>query len=803
MHICKVDGASPLVYNVIHMENIKNDIFFKVGQWCLMALAFLFPLWFLPTTLAPVEFNKAFLLPILVFLAFVLYLIDSIKNGKINAVYHWILWILIALVLSWLVSALVAGFPQALWGGGAPLSSFFDIFTFALLSFMVAVFFTDSLSLEKLFFSFFLGLALFIVSVWIFSVFGLGKFLGGFFTNRAFHAMGSWNSAGFAAAFFVIMLYPFLGVFKGKALALLYALFFLGLFLALYVGAPLPLIILGVFGLLLLSYSVWKRLLNFSAVVIPVLLILFSIFGYLFRANIANVISFPAPTEVSVSPIATWRVSAEGLKANLLFGKGPGSFGYLWDEFKPLEINGTIFWGVRFVSGFSYLLTLLGELGLLPWALFLAFLGALWFFSVKSVSRASDNSILDGIAFFSFLSLSFTILMFAFYAPNYSLAGLGFWSIGFALASLCRAGIIKKTEVLLFSEGPKGFISALLVVLLIIIGIGGVYWASARYIGQVAFAKALDIFNRSGNLDAAEKNILLALRADRNNDVYLRSLSDVYMLRAKIALQDKTAAQDLLGSRFKDALDKAISANQAATLAAPYDFQNFEALGKIYEFLAQLNTTGAADAALAQYDEALKHSPKNPLLWKDKALIHLASFTLKKDGEFLKKAEDVLLKAVELKPDYAEGHFILAQIYDAEGRTVEAIERGRAAALLSPNDIGTLFQLGLLYYRSDRLPEAEGAFNQALIINTNYSNARYFLGLIYGRTGRQQQAISEFEKIVSLNQDNDEVKKILSNLRAGKAALSGITPPGPSPEKRKELPVKESSGQTQKNQKSR
>ena len=785
------------------MENAKNDLFFKAGQWCLMALAFLFPLWFLPATLAPVEFNKAFLLPIFVFLAFVLYLMDSIKNGKISAVYHWILWILIALVLSWLVSALVAGSPQALWGGGASFNSFFDIFTFALLSFMVAVFFTDFLSFEKLFFSFFLGLALFVVSVWIFSVFGLGKFLGGFFANRAFNTIGSWNSVGFAAAFFAIMLYPFLGAFRGKAMMLLYVFFFLGIFLALYVGAPLPLIILGVFGLLLLSYSIWKRLLNFSAVIIPVFLILISVFGYLFRANIANLISFPAPTEVSIYPIATWRVSAEGLKANLLFGKGPGSFGYLWDEFKPLEINGTVFWGIRFVSGFSYLLTLLGELGLLSWLLLLAFLGALWFFNVKAVSRAEDNSISGGIVFFSFLSLSFTILMLAFYAPNYPLVGLGFWSIGFALASLGHAGIIKKSDILLFSEGPKGFISALLVVLLIIIGIGGIYMASARYVGQVAFAKALDIFNRSGDLDAAEKNILTALRADRSNDVYLRTLSDIYMLRAKMALQDKNASQDLLGSRFKDALDKAISANQAATLAAPSDFQNFEALGKIYEFLAQLNTAGAADAALAQYDQALKHSPKNPLLWKDKALIHLASFTLKKENDFLKKAEDALLRAVELKPDYAEGHFLLAQIYDAEGRTAEAIERGRAAAMLSPKDVGTLFQLGLLYYRSDKLPEAEDAFNQALVINTNYSNARYFLGLIYDRTSRKQQAIQEFEKIAGLNPDNEEVKKILSNLRASKAALFGITPPAPLPEKRPELPVKESAGQAAKKSKSR
>ena len=113
----------------------------------------------------------------------------------------------------------------------------------------------------------------------------------------------------------------------------------------------------------------------------------------------------------------------------------------------------------------------------------------------------------------------------------------------------------------------------------------------------------------------------------------------------------------------------------------------------------------------------------------------------------LGQAEEALKKAVELKPNYTDAYFLLAQIYDAQGNQQEAIRRAEAAALLAPNDIGTLFQLGLLYYKANRLSDAGVVLERAVAINVNYSNARYFLGLIYDRTSRSSKAIEEFEII--------------------------------------------------------
>ena len=74
-------------------------------------------------------------------------------------------------------------------------------------------------------------------------------------------------------------------------------------------------------------------------------------------------------------------------------------------------------------------------------------------------------------------------------------------------------------------------------------------------------------------------------------------------------------------------------------------------------------------------------------------------------------------------------------------------------------------------YQLGDISGARGAFANLLSINPNYSNAKYYLGLIYDRDGNKQAAIKEFEEILQLNPGNADVKRILDNLKSGKAAL--------------------------------
>ncbi len=768
----------------------QGDFFLKASKRCLMALAFLLPVWFLPITNAPVEFNKVLLVSVLVIVSFGLYLIDSILRGRVAIGFHWIFIAMGAVLAVWLVSSLVsqAG-TVSLWGSGAEPNSFFSVLTFMVLAWLVGILFSDEADLRKMLKSLLAGAALSLLFV-LLSYFGAGKLLGGIFATPSFNTIGSWNAVAVAAGFFVVALYPLIGSSFGILRLFSIGLFFVLLLVMSIINFPIVWVLSAFFAVTYLSYSIWRRKISKTAFVVTLVLLAVSLSGFMFQGAISNLLGVAGPVEVGISHPATFGVLKQSLKEDLFFGKGPSTFGYLWDLYKPNDVNRTLFWNVRFTTGSSYLLSLLGEIGLLAWLLFILFLGGLWYLGLKMVTAHGGAP--EPIRLSIFFLFTYTLLAWLLYPVGYTLVALGFLAVGLMLALLRTGGVVRAHEILIFSEGPTGFVSALVVVLLMIGSLGGLYVIGSRYAGQILFARAVNGFNANGNTETAEKRLLSAIRLDQRNDSYFRTLAQVYMVRAQELLQDQSTPKELLGSKFKDVLDRAVSASQNAVVVSPLDFGNYRALGKIYEFLVSAGAEGAAVAADVQYTEALKHAPKNPALHRDKALVHMTQYAIKPNNDLLKKSEEALLKAIELKPDYAEGQFLLAQVYDASGNVSEAIRRGETAALLSPNDIGALFQLGLLYYKNDRLSDAEIVFARAVTLNSNYSNARYFLGLIYSRTRRKAEAVAEFEKITALNPDNPEVAKILANLHAGKAALAGISPPGVSPASRKEAPVKES-----------
>ncbi|TSD04661.1 MAG: hypothetical protein Greene071436_93 [Parcubacteria group bacterium Greene0714_36] len=116
------------------------------------------------------------------------------------------------------------------------------------------------------------------------------------------------------------------------------------------------------------------------------------------------------------------------------------------------------------------------------------------------------------------------------------------------------------------------------------------------------------------------------------------------------------------------------------------------------------------------------------------------------------------------------------------------MENAKAAA---PSDIGVAFQLGLLYYQKQNFDRAQLEFERAVTINENYANARYFLGLIYDKKKDKARALGEFERIAATNPDNQEVLRVIANLKEGKGALDGIVPPAVPPQQRSEVPVRE------------
>jgi TolB-like protein/DNA-binding winged helix-turn-helix (wHTH) protein/Flp pilus assembly protein TadD len=105
-----------------------------------------------------------------------------------------------------------------------------------------------------------------------------------------------------------------------------------------------------------------------------------------------------------------------------------------------------------------------------------------------------------------------------------------------------------------------------------------------------------------------------------------------------------------------------------------------------------------------------------------------------------------LLKAVEIDPEFAQAHRILALVYAQQGRFPEAMNEGRKALDVDANDTATMACIGYLYAITGRKDEA-GKMLTALkkLVNQGLA-APDVLAYVYTGLGERDRAIQSLEE---------------------------------------------------------
>ena len=552
---------------------------------------------------------------------------------------------------------------------------------------------------------------------------------------------------------------------------------------------------------------------------LPSLIFLVSLLLLFIPSPLSKFIQTPA--EVSVNFKATLDVARENLKAgHYLLGSGPNTFGSIFNLYKPDGINQTIFWSTVFSSGASAVASWAGTVGVFG-VLSLLFLivSFIWTGISGAAMRDSSRGIMNVASQSIFVAVIFMFAMWFLYVASITLMVFTFWGIGLFLAALLgTSDVLIRTsnvhkfafkELLIFTSAPKTFIFSLLIVALMIGAAVGVYFEVNRYAAEVYFGKAITLSTSSGQAanDEVIKNLNRATEFWSYDERYFQSLAQATFFKLNALLANQNIAQDVLRAQFQNITTNSIIFAQKAAALNPQNPFNALLLGSIYENLIPF-TSGASDFALSSYGKAVTLDPKNPSNYFviGRVNVALADLALARGlgeeaGINLEKSAGNLERAIALKQDYAPARFLIVQVYDRQGKLPDAVKRAEELVILNNQDTGALFQLGFLYYKAGRFDDSKIVFERTVSLAPNYSNARYFLGLIYDReavgaasaeaTAAKAKAIEEFRKISELNPDNGEVKQILVNLKAGKAALFGIAPPAPAPQNRPEAPVSE------------
>ena len=117
------------------------------------------------------------------------------------------------------------------------------------------------------------------------------------------------------------------------------------------------------------------------------------------------------------------------------------------------------------------------------------------------------------------------------------------------------------------------------------------------------------------------------------------------------------------------------------------------------------------------------------------------------------EAEARLRRAIELKPDYAEAHYNLANALGAQGKLEEAVAHYRCALALVPNFINAHNNLGTTLNRQGKLEEAAAQFRRVIELEPQNARAHYNLGNILREKPDYAAAIAHYKQALAPRPD--------------------------------------------------
>lgn len=159
--------------------------------------------------------------------------------------------------------------------------------------------------------------------------------------------------------------------------------------------------------------------------------------------------------------------------------------------------------------------------------------------------------------------------------------------------------------------------------------------------------------------------------------------------------------------------------------------------------------TANAQKAIGFYENALKEDPEFALAYAGLADASLRMYKESNDSKWADKAVSAAERAGQLGPNFPEVHFVLGSVYQATGKSNEAIAEINQALRLAPNSDEGYRRLGDALRASDQ-DASVVAYNKAIEINPYYWYNYNALGSAYFRFGKDQQAIDSYKKVISV-----------------------------------------------------
>lgn len=388
-------------------------------------------------------------------------------------------------------------------------------------------------------------------------------------------------------------------------------------------------------------------------------------------------VSFVLPgkptTPVLVSFPVSWSVAVDTLKLSPVFGIGSGNYLTAFNKFLPVTFNQLPFWGARFSTGRSFLLTLLTENGLFG---LLAFAITI-FFIIKEAGKSIKHVFkYFGLKEVSMLSLSLLTVSFFLYPVNTPLITLFFVLISLVFinneVTINLSATSAKADGIFVSRIPAFTVGLVMLTATGFLIFFGYKDLKAEYIYKIAISS---LANNDGKTtyDALNTAINMNPYVDRYHSTHAQvnlALAGSLAQKKDLTEQDRSTVAQLVQQGIREA--------KATVTLNPQRAGNWEVLAGTYRSVVPF-AEGADQFAIQSYNQAVSLDPVNPNL---RIALGGVYFALGRYDD----AIDAFKLAVIAKPDLANAHYNLAIAYREKKNFDNAIAEMNAVLSLVEKD---------------------------------------------------------------------------------------------------------------------
>ena len=755
------------------MESKRVEFFNNLSFMTLLFTLFMCLFFFIPYTPVTLEASKGFLLSVGATLSLFFWLISRLGDGKFLIPKDKLILFAMAIPLVFLVSSFFSSSLYiSLFGSGFEIGTFGSMLVLFIVFFLSSIYFQSEKRLWYFIGALFIG-GLILVLFEVLSLFvGFDRILPGFLQGMSSgNLVGSWNNFALILGLLVLLSLFTIELISTKIIFKIvqYLLLLLGILFLIIINIQLVWLLVGLFSVIIFVYSISvqhavakviqgesnKKRFPFTSLVVIFIAFILLVNGNLINGFVSNYIRINNQ-DIRPSLVTTSQIALKAIKHNPLFGTGPNTFVIDWALWQPKDIAQTVFWNVDFVNGYSLLSTFAVTTGLLGLISLLLFLVIYVTRSIQSIRIALQNMLSNYFIMTTLMISMYSWITIILYNPNIIMLMLAFSSSGMLIGVLVYKKAIPVKEFSFLSDPRNSFFSILALVVLMVSTATLTYVYIEKFTSIVYFSKGLNSGSTMETLSKSEGMFLKAISLDKN-DIYYRSLSQVYINQIGVLINDKTISADILKSELQQLVNNAQQSASLAVTQNPKQYLNYVNLGDIYSALVPLSVANSYESAMAAYNKATLLSPNNPSIILAKASVE---FVNKNNSE----ARKYIKQALDLKANYIDAIFLLVQIETNEGNIPEAIKQAEYAGNLAPNDPTVFFRLGLLRYNNSDYSGAVSAFEKAVILDNSYLNARYLLGLSYKKVGRTADALVQFNILAKILPNNQDIKDAINGI---------------------------------------